>query len=110
VVEVPDHRRGRDQEAPQENDGRDHIHVVCQPGNENRGDPEQQAAAAHGQGLATARESVVLQLYGMVQQAAMVKSFDDCFLIVTIGCALAILPALLLKRSTSGSAAGPIEL
>lgn len=70
----------------------------------------QQTAAAHGQSLAAARETVLSQLYAQVQQAATVKSFDDCFLVVAVACALAILPALLLKRTASGSAAGPIEV
>jgi hypothetical protein len=41
--------------------------------------------------------------------AATVRSFDDCFLVVAVGCALAILPGLLVKRSASGTAAGTVE-
>jgi EmrB/QacA subfamily drug resistance transporter len=69
----------------------------------------QQAALAHGGSLAAAKASVVLQLYGRVQQAATVQGFDDCFFIAAMACFAAILPTLLISKGGSGARAEPVE-
>ena len=69
----------------------------------------QQAALAHGQSLAQARETVVLQLARQAQLTAAVQSFDDCFRILMMACLLAILPALFLRRAGVGGV-GPVEV
>jgi EmrB/QacA subfamily drug resistance transporter len=68
----------------------------------------QQTAQAHGAGLAATKASVVAQLSGWIQQAASLKSFDDCFYVITAACLLALLPALFIGRG-SATAGGPVE-
>jgi hypothetical protein len=70
----------------------------------------QQTAQAHGQSLTQASEAVVQQLTGQVQQAAAVKSYDDCFFVVAVACALAIVPTLAIRRRTGGASGEPVEV
>ena len=58
-------------------------------------------ALADGRLTRDAWVTVVQQIYAQVQQAATIKSFDDYFLVVAVACALAILPARLLKAGCS---------
>ena len=70
----------------------------------------QQAALAHGSSLATAKASVVLQVYSQVQKASVVQAFDDCFFIAAVACFAAILPTLLISASKAGEHSEPVEV
>jgi EmrB/QacA subfamily drug resistance transporter len=69
----------------------------------------QQAAQDQAAGLVAAKASVTAQLYAWVQQAAVVKSFDDGFFLITVGCLLALAPAAFIKKGAAGTGTGPVE-
>jgi predicted MFS family arabinose efflux permease len=59
----------------------------------------QQFALGHGMNAIQGRALAVGQLYGQVQQAAAVRSFDDCFLLAAMACFVGIIPALFLRAA-----------
>ena len=59
--------------------------------------------------LGGANAAVTAQLYSWTQQAAAVKSFDDSFFAITIGCLLAFGPALFIRTRPTRAGAGPVE-
>jgi EmrB/QacA subfamily drug resistance transporter len=78
----------------------------------------QQFALSHGLTELQGRAMAISQLYGQVQRAAAVRSFDDCFLLAALACFAGIIPALFLKATrppARGAAAGqarqePVEV
>jgi EmrB/QacA subfamily drug resistance transporter len=66
----------------------------------------QQYALSHGLSEVQGRAMAIGQLYGQVQMAAAVRSFDDCFLIAAVACFVGVVPALFLKAGRPGGPAG----
>ena len=76
--------------------------VIYQPTGEQPMSPTQLAMQQRGMSAEAAHRLGLLALERMVQLAATVRAFDDCFRIATVVAVVGVVPALLLRRSRGG--------
>ena len=69
----------------------------------------QLAFQSHGLSESTAHTLALLALARMVNEAALVRAFDDCFRVATFAALVGVVPALLLGRRRRGAGHGATE-